>query len=108
VTLFEGHNQQIRKMFDAIGHSVVKLRRIAIGNVSEDKMPIGSYRELGADEIKQLLKPRKKTEPKSKSEKPNAQPAEHSRALKPKKPSRKRGIARTSSGASRSSRNKSS
>ena len=31
VTLLEGHNQQIRKMFDSIGHSVVKLKRISIG-----------------------------------------------------------------------------
>ena len=112
VTLYEGHNQQIRKMFDAIGHSVVKLRRIAIGSVSEDKMPIGAYRELSGDEVKQLLRPRKKTEAKAKTEKPNAKPAEHSRAIKPKKPSRKRGIARSSSSTAaattRSSKNKSS
>ncbi len=34
VTLYEGHNQQIRKMFDAIGNSVVKLRRTKIGSVT--------------------------------------------------------------------------
>jgi 23S rRNA pseudouridine2605 synthase len=88
VTLYEGHNQQIRKMFDAIGNSVVKLRRIAIGNISEDKMPIGAYRLLDENEVKQLLKPFKKSAPKAKPEKPNAPPAEHSRALKPKRPKR--------------------
>src|SRR5262249_49776196 len=31
VTLREGKNQQIRRMFDSIGHSVVKLRRVRIG-----------------------------------------------------------------------------
>jgi 23S rRNA pseudouridine2605 synthase len=88
VTLHEGHNQQIRKMFDAIGNSVVKLRRIAIGSINEDKMPIGAYRLLDENEIKQLLKPSKKSASKAKPEKPNAPPAEHSRALKPKRPKR--------------------
>ncbi len=54
VTLIEGHNQQIRKMFDSVGHSVVKLRRIAIGHVKDDRIPVGAYRELDADEIKQF------------------------------------------------------
>lgn len=54
VTLTEGHNQQIRKMFDSIGHSVVKLRRTAIGHVKDDRIPVGAYRELDPDEIKQF------------------------------------------------------
>jgi 23S rRNA pseudouridine2605 synthase len=89
VTLYEGHNQQIRKMFDSIAHSVVKLRRIAIGSINEDKMPVGAYRLLDETEVKQLLKPAKKTaSQKTRPEKPNTKPAEHSRALKPKKPKR--------------------
>ncbi len=55
VTLYEGHNQQIRKMFDAISHSVVKLRRIAIGNLRDPQLSAGSYRKLTADETKDLL-----------------------------------------------------
>ncbi len=54
VTLYEGHNQQIRKMFDAVGHSVVKLKRIAIGNVTDAGLPVGSYRKLTADEVSKL------------------------------------------------------
>jgi 23S rRNA pseudouridine2605 synthase len=46
VTLLEGHNQQIRKMFDAIGHSVVKLRRLSIGHVKDDRIAVGAYRLL--------------------------------------------------------------
>ncbi len=87
VTLYEGHNQQIRKMFDLIGHSVVKLRRIAIGNIREEFMPIGAYRELSKREIKELLDPRIKPAPESKldaSGKPKLD--KHSRTLKPKKP----------------------
>ena len=54
VTLYEGHNQQIRKMFDAVGHSVVKLKRIAIGNVTDAGLPVGRSRKLTPDEVKTL------------------------------------------------------
>jgi 23S rRNA pseudouridine2605 synthase len=63
VTLYEGHNQQIRQMFDAIGHSVVKLKRTAIGHIDYDRLPVGAYRELDEDEIKKFKvppKPKKK------------------------------------------------
>lgn len=53
--LHEGHNQQIRKMFDAIGHSVVKLRRVKIGDVSDPNLKPGQSRELTSDEVKKLL-----------------------------------------------------
>lgn len=59
VTLHEGHNQQIRKMFDSIGHSVVKLKRIQIGHVKDERIPVGAYRELDEDEIKLFLEPKK-------------------------------------------------
>lgn len=51
VTLHEGHNQQIRKMFDAIGHSVVKLKRIAIGSVNDKFLPVGASRPLTEKEL---------------------------------------------------------
>ena len=54
VTLLEGHNQQIRKMFDSVGHSVVKLKRTAIGHIKDDRIPVGAYRELDDDEVKQF------------------------------------------------------
>lgn len=54
VTLFEGHNQQIRRMFDSVGHSVVKLKRIRIGEVADDNLRVGSYRKLTPAEIKGL------------------------------------------------------
>ena len=54
VTLTEGHNQQIRKMFDSVGHSVVKLKRTAIGHIKDDRIPVGAYRELDEDEVKQF------------------------------------------------------
>ncbi len=51
VTLHEGHNQQIRKMFDAIAHSVVKLKRIAIGSISDPYLKVGESRTLTPQEV---------------------------------------------------------
>lgn len=92
VTLYEGHNQQIRKMFDSIGHSVVKLRRIKIGHLDDKYFNVGEFRQLSETEIKQFSKPARKPAPKP--EKAHAKPAPHSRALTPKKPKRQRGTRR--------------
>lgn len=54
VTLHEGHNQQIRKMFDSIGHSVVKLKRIRIGSITDAGLAIGRSRKLTDAELKAL------------------------------------------------------
>jgi 23S rRNA pseudouridine2605 synthase len=51
VTLHEGHNQQIRKMFDTIGHSVVKLKRVAIGPISDPYIRVGESRPLTPEEV---------------------------------------------------------
>jgi 23S rRNA pseudouridine2605 synthase len=59
ITLFEGHNQQIRKMFDAVGHSVVKLRRTAIGPFTDLGIKVGQYRTLSRDEIEKMTSPKK-------------------------------------------------
>jgi len=55
VTLYEGHNQQIRKMFDAVGHSVVKLKRVAIGSIFGGDLASGASRSLTQKEVEQLL-----------------------------------------------------
>ncbi|KXK02220.1 MAG: pseudouridine synthase family protein [Acidobacteria bacterium OLB17] len=55
VTLFEGHNQQIRKMFDAVGYSVVKLRRVAIGGLTIGSLPVGDSRQLSDEDIKAVF-----------------------------------------------------
>lgn len=56
VTLFEGHNQQIRKMFDAIGFSVVKLKRTKIGHLDNKFLEIGQHRELTPEEVRRFTK----------------------------------------------------
>lgn len=55
VVLQEGRNQQIRKMFDAIGHSVVKLRRVRIGPIADEDLKPGHYRFLSPAEVARLL-----------------------------------------------------
>jgi 23S rRNA pseudouridine2605 synthase len=56
VVLREGHNQQIRKMFDAVGYSVVKLKRTRIGHIEDKILPVGQYRELFPEEIAKFKK----------------------------------------------------
>ncbi len=51
VILHEGRNQQIRRMFDQIGHSVLKLRRVRIGDLIDERLPIGKWRLLSAAEV---------------------------------------------------------
>jgi 23S rRNA pseudouridine2605 synthase len=54
VKLREGRNQQIRKMFKAVGHPVSKLRRVAIGPIADPKLGPGDWRELTPKEVKML------------------------------------------------------
>jgi len=56
VTLYEGRNQQIRKMFDHIGHSVIKLRRVEIGFLKNERLRPGEFRLLSEAEVKRFFK----------------------------------------------------
>lgn len=56
VILHEGRNQQIRRMFDEIGHSVLKLRRVQIGTLRDETLPVGAYRLLKPAEVSRLKK----------------------------------------------------
>ena len=54
ITIHEGKNRQVRKMFESIGFPVKKLKRIAIGKVKLGTLPIGEYRPLLSYEIEYL------------------------------------------------------
>lgn len=58
ISLHQGRNQQIRRMFDLIGYSVVKLRRIRIGSLVDEKLKPGYWRLLSEGEVKRLMKTR--------------------------------------------------
>ena len=51
VTLTEGKNQQIRRMFAAVGHPVSKLRRVQFGPLSDPLLKPGAWRFLHPQEI---------------------------------------------------------
>ena len=53
VTLTEGRNREIRKMFEEVGHFVEKIRRVGYGPLVLDVEP-GEVRELNPDEVLQL------------------------------------------------------
>ena len=61
VLLHQGRNQQIRRMFEAIGHSVLKLRRVRIGSLRDDRLKTGSWRLLALAEVKRLMRKRTNT-----------------------------------------------
>ena len=88
ITLYEGHNQQIRKMFDSINHSVVKLRRIAIGNLNDKGLANGAFRLLTSGEIQTIRNHVRQQKPKNEAKDKTVEPKlpTHSRAVKPKKP----------------------
>ncbi len=54
VTLYQGRNQQIRRMFDEIGHSVIKLMRTSIGRLEVEPLKVGQWRHLTEREVRQL------------------------------------------------------
>lgn len=54
ITIHEGHNRQIRKMVEQIGHQVVMLRRVQFGPIKLGDLPRGMFRELTDEEIELL------------------------------------------------------
>lgn len=54
--IHEGRNRQIRKMCEAAGLEVARLKRISIGPVKLGMLPQGKYRELTDNEVKKLLR----------------------------------------------------
>ena len=54
ITIHEGKNRQIRKMCDVIGHPVIALKRISVGEISLGNMEKGEWRNLTEEEIKYL------------------------------------------------------
>lgn len=58
VLLHQGRNQQVRRMFELIGHSVLKLRRVRIGFLTDDNLKPGYWRLLSPGEVGRLMKKR--------------------------------------------------
>ncbi|GIQ69373.1 rRNA pseudouridine synthase [Xylanibacillus composti] len=55
ITIHEGRNRQVRRMFEAIHFPVVKLRRVRFGFLTLEGVPRNKYRHLTKQEVKELL-----------------------------------------------------
>ncbi|MDK8179438.1 pseudouridine synthase [Paenibacillus sp. UMB4589-SE434] len=54
IIIYEGRNRQVRRMFEAIGHKVIRLRRVQFGNITLHGLARGKHRLLTKSEINEL------------------------------------------------------
>jgi 23S rRNA pseudouridine2605 synthase len=54
ISIREGKNRQVRKMFAAVGNPVQELERIAIGDIHLGHLQVGHYRKLTHEEVEYL------------------------------------------------------
>ena len=71
ITLHEGRNRQIRRMCEAVGLEVIRLKRSAEGPVKLGMLPPGEWRELKRSEVTALRNAALKS-----GGKPGARPSE--------------------------------
>lgn len=64
ITLIEGRNRQIRRMFEAVGHHVEKIKRVKYGPLTLD-VPPGEFRSLTLKEIERLKSATRSSEKKA-------------------------------------------
>ena len=56
ISIAEGRNRQVRRMLQAVGHPVQRLRRVAYGGVTLGRLPIGHHRALDDAEVAGLVR----------------------------------------------------
>ena len=61
ITIHEGRNRQVRRMFEALGHPVLALTRLRFGPITLGALPLGGLRALTERELR-ALKPSRLTE----------------------------------------------
>jgi len=54
LTITQGRNRQVRKMFEALGYKVVYLKRIAVGRIRLGNLKTGEWRFISKEDIKKL------------------------------------------------------
>ena len=55
ITIHEGRNRQLRKMCEAVGHPVIRLKRIAYAGLALGDLRLGKWRYITETERKQLI-----------------------------------------------------
>ena len=61
MTIFEGKNRQIRRMCEALDIELIRLKRVAIGEIRLGMLPQGKYRDLTEQEIRSLYSEAKRS-----------------------------------------------
>jgi 23S rRNA pseudouridine2605 synthase len=56
VVVTEGRNRLVKRIFSAIGHPVLKLKRIGFGPIQLGNLPIGQFRYLTSEEMEKIKK----------------------------------------------------
>jgi pseudouridine synthase len=56
ITLHEGRRRQVRRMCEAVGHPIVRLRRVRFGPIADDHLKVGTFRSLTSSEVAALRK----------------------------------------------------
>ena len=51
ISIYEGRNRQVRKMFEAVGKRLIRLKRISFGNIGLGQLKPGQWNYLTADEV---------------------------------------------------------
>jgi hypothetical protein len=72
LTLREGRKREVRRMLWAVGHKVLRLKRISYGPIKLERLPEGKWRKLTDEELRTLARgsvpkrgaPRRKAPPK--------------------------------------------
>ncbi len=84
VTLHEGKNHEVRRLLEAVGHPVSKLKRVAVGSLTSRGLDPGEFRHLTPQEVRALsagggAHPAPKPRPSSRS-RPRRRPAKPAKA----------------------------
>ena len=55
LSLYEGKNREIRRLFEKLNIKITQLKRITVGPLKLGDLPVGKYRELSEDEVQMFL-----------------------------------------------------
>ena len=55
ITISQGKNRQVRKMFDCLGYNVIKLKRISIGKLTLESLKCGKWKKAGKKELEKIF-----------------------------------------------------
>ena len=95
MTIKEGKNRQIRRMCEAVGLEVVRLRRSAMGAVKLGMLQPGQYRELTRSEVNALRAAAVKGQARARTQASQARAAARAEAPKrPARPAARKGVKR--------------